>query len=107
LFGGPSRWARRLSNLRLLACEALASAHRQEALDRAQALIGGLAADPATLPDVLLVTEEPEKLVRLELERRADALLSRRPPRLGIPAFPPHRMDELRGQVLGAGVAGA
>jgi hypothetical protein len=79
----------------------------QEALNRAQALIGALAADPATLPDVLLVTEEPEKLVRLELERRADALLSRRPPRLGIPAFPPHRMDELRGQVLGAGVAGA
>jgi hypothetical protein len=47
------------------------------------------------LPDVMLVTQGGAA-VRVELERRADAVLTRRAPKLEAPAFAPERVTELR-----------
>lgn len=47
------------------------------------------------LPDVMLVTQGGAA-ARVELERRANAVLTRRPPRLEAPAFRPERVTELR-----------
>ena len=52
----------------------------------------------AELPDVLLVTKGGAP-ARIELERRADAVLTRRAPKLETPAFAPERVDELRALV--------
>lgn len=47
------------------------------------------------LPDVVLVTRGGPA-ARIELERRADAVLTRRTPKLRKPAFEPERVAELR-----------
>ena len=47
-----------------------------------------------SLPDALLVTDGGPGM-RLELERRCDAVLTRKPGRLGTPAFAPERAAEL------------
>jgi hypothetical protein len=47
-----------------------------------------------SLPDALLVTNGGPGM-RLELERRCDAVLTRKPGRLGTPAFAPERAAEL------------
>jgi hypothetical protein len=47
------------------------------------------------LPDVMLVTQGGAA-ARIELERRADAVLTRRTPKLTAPAFAPERVTELR-----------
>ncbi len=69
------------------------------ALARVQRVIGAASVDTATMPDALLVGKDakaPGKAVKVELERRADAVLTRRPVRLGVPAFSPERLDELK-----------
>ncbi len=55
--------------------------------------------DLGQLPDVLLVTKGGPP-VRVELERRADAVLTRRRPRLAAPAFRPEHVRQLRALAL-------
>lgn len=69
------------------------------ALARVQQVIGASGVDAAAMPDALLVgkdTKAPGKSVKVELERRADAVLTRRPARLGVPAYSPERLGELQ-----------
>jgi len=69
------------------------------ALARVQQVIGQSGVDAATMPDALLVGRDakaPGKSLKVELERRADAVLTRRPARLGVPAYSPDRLDTLR-----------
>lgn len=72
------------------------------ALRRVQQVITRSDVDLDVMPDALLVGKEaagaktPTKAVQVELERRADALLSRRPARLGLRAYDPDRLAELR-----------
>lgn len=73
-----------------------------DALARLQLVLERVGLGLDGLPDVLLVAQEPRKLVTLELESRADALLSRRPSRLGAPVFPPDRVAALRERLSGA-----
>lgn len=71
------------------------------ALARVQQVIARAGVD-LTAVHALLVAKEPAnanipaKAVKVELERRADALLSRRPPRLGVQAYSPERVGELK-----------
>jgi hypothetical protein len=51
--------------------------------------------NPSALPDVLLVTQGGPA-VSVELERRADAVLTRRSAKLAAPTFRPERVSELR-----------
>lgn len=75
------------------------------ALGRVQQVIARSGVDMNLMPDALLVGKEaakastPAKAVQVELERRADALLSRRPARLGLQAYDPDRLGELRGDL--------
>ena len=51
------------------------------------------------MPDALLVGKDakaPEKAVRVDIERRAHAVLTRRPARLGLQAYAPERLGELK-----------
>ncbi|HUA72644.1 MAG TPA: glycosyltransferase [Solirubrobacteraceae bacterium] len=69
------------------------------ALARVQQVIGEAGVDPASMPDALLVGKDanaPDKAVKVELERRAHAVLTRRPARLGVPAYSPERLGELK-----------
>ncbi len=67
---------------------------------RAELAVAGV--DLTTVPDALLVgkgaanAKSPAKAIKVELERRADALLTRRPARLGVQAYGPERMSELK-----------
>jgi hypothetical protein len=81
------------------------------ALRRIQGIIArsGVAVD--RMPDALLVAkptvdmsniDDPDrgarvaKAIKIDVERRADALLTRRPARLGTQAYSPDRLDELQ-----------
>jgi hypothetical protein len=72
------------------------------ALGRVQQVIGAAGVALDRMPDALLVAAEPANgkvpaaAVRVELERRADALLSRRPARLGLVAYEPDRLARLK-----------
>ncbi|MGA2009458.1 MAG: glycosyltransferase [Solirubrobacteraceae bacterium] len=72
------------------------------ALVRAQHLLVDAGLDPSRVPDVLIVgmgaasAKSPTKALKVELERRADALLTRRPARLGVEAYAPERLGELK-----------
>ena len=70
------------------------------ALARVQQVLREAGLDPNTVPDALLVakgpTEAESKALKVELERRADALLTRRPARLSVPAYDPDGLDELK-----------
>jgi hypothetical protein len=69
------------------------------ALARVQQVIGQAGVDTAAMPDALLVGKDakaPAKAVKVELERRADAVLTRRPARLGVPAYSPDRLNQLQ-----------
>lgn len=72
------------------------------ALGRVERLIAAAGVALDRMPDALLVAAEPEDgivpaaAVRVELERRAHALLSRRPPRLGLAAYGPERLAKLK-----------
>jgi Glycosyl transferase family 2 len=73
------------------------------ALVRVQHVLEDAGLDPTTVPDVLLVAQHVgregknyEKAIQVELERSADAQLTRRPARLGVPALGPERLGELK-----------
>jgi hypothetical protein len=72
------------------------------ALARIQRVLVDAGLDPTAVPDALLVpkgaasAESPGKAIQVELERRADALLTRRPARLGVPTYDPDRLGELK-----------
>jgi Glycosyl transferase family 2 len=67
-----------------------------DAISTAAARVG---LDLGQLPDVLLVTKGGPA-ARVELERRADAVLTRRTPKLAAPAFRPEHISELRALAL-------
>jgi hypothetical protein len=72
------------------------------ALVRVQHLLIDAGLDPTTVPDAVLVArgaadaKKPTKAIKIELERRAAALLTRRPARLGVEAYGPERLGELK-----------
>jgi Glycosyl transferase family 2 len=72
------------------------------ALARIQRVLVDAGLDPTAVPDALLVPkghtngDSPPKAIKVELERRADALLTRRPARLGVPTYDPDRLGELK-----------
>jgi hypothetical protein len=72
------------------------------ALSRVQQVLVAARLDHTTVPDALLVAKNaanarsPTKAIKIELERRADALLTRRPARLGVQAYGPERVEELK-----------
>jgi hypothetical protein len=72
------------------------------ALARVQQVLVVAGVDLTTVPDALLVGKgaanatSPTKAIKVELERRADALLTRRAPRLGVQAYGPERVGELK-----------
>ena len=79
-----------------------AEAEEGFALARVQHVLAAAGLDHTTVPDALLVAksaanaEKPTKAIKIELERRADALLTRRPARLGLQAYGPERLGELK-----------
>ena len=83
----------------------------QVALGRIAQVINrsGVALD--RVPDALLVGAElassgvPAAAIRVELARRADALLSRRPPRLGLTAFEPDSVEALKAHLAAVAAA--
>ena len=72
------------------------------AVARIQHVLVSAGLDLTTVPDAVLVArsdrnaKRPTKAVKVDLERRADALLTRRPARLGVPAYDPERVGELK-----------
>ena len=72
------------------------------ALVRIQHVLRNAGLDPTTVPDVVLVAmdaanaKSQAKAIKVELERRADALLTRRPARLGVQAYDAERLGELK-----------
>jgi hypothetical protein len=72
------------------------------ALARVQQVLAAARLDHTTVPDALLVAKSaanaksPTKAIKIELERRADALLTRRPARLGVQAYGPERVEKLK-----------
>jgi hypothetical protein len=69
------------------------------ALARVQRVIGVAGVDGAKMPDALLVGKDaktPTKAIKVDLERRAHAMLTRRPGRLGVQAYSPERLGELK-----------
>jgi len=75
------------------------------ALVRVQQVIGQAGVEAANMPDALLVgkaAKSPAKALKVELERRADAVLTRRPARLGIPAYSPERLGDLKADLAAA-----
>jgi hypothetical protein len=69
-----------------------------DAVAALQALLADQGLDGAGLPDLLVVPERGAATM-VELERRAHAVFSRRPPRLVAPAFGPDRLAELQARV--------
>jgi hypothetical protein len=81
------------------------------ALARVQQVLVLAGVDLTTVPDALLVgkgaanAKIPTKAIKVELERRADALLTRRPARLGVPVYDPERLGELKAGLAARGRA--
>ena len=69
------------------------------AVDAIAAAAARVGLDLGQLPDVLLVTKGGPA-ARVELERRADAVLTRRAPKLAAPAFRPEHIAELQALAL-------
>jgi hypothetical protein len=75
------------------------------AVARIQHVLVSAGLDLTTVPDAVLVArsdrnaKRPTKAVKVDLERRADALLTRRPARLGVPAYDPERVGELKARL--------
>jgi len=71
----------------------------ERALAAISAIAERIGLDLEHLPDVLLVTEGGPA-AKVELERRAHAVLTRRTPKLTAPAFRPEQVSELRALAL-------
>jgi hypothetical protein len=76
-----------------------------QALERLRDVLAAGGLDEHALPDTLVVIEDVPGM-KLELERRADALLTRRKPRLAARAFAPERIEQLR-ELAGAALVAA